>query len=298
MGTLLGWDPSKASSLLIPLFKGDGKCTGIYFIPSDIYYSLVCVFEKGAHLISLDKVTLKLVKDQNLVSVENSLINTASAYTKEGTTFVLVSQGKRLSKVMIDNKGTVFEPEKIMEFPENISALSVSKDGRFIAIGGFYGAIEVYKLIGKDYTFNSQLRGNVSAITGLNFSSDDSLLITGSLDHSMHVKRLFKTVEEEDDLVFKEKDAWIRNLCVSPDNNYVVSVGQSGLIQVWPVSLENVVSELKGIKKYKDFLFGSINESALKEELGDELFKSIWELDSGNKSFKDLWESLQTNYLN
>jgi WD40 repeat protein len=105
-------------------------------------------------------------------------------------------------------------------------------------------------------------------------------------------------VEEEDDLVFKEKDAWIRNLCVSPDNNYVVSVGQSGLIQVWPVSLENVVSELKGIKKYKDFLFGSINESALKEELGDELFKSIWELDSGNKSFKDLWESLQTNYLN
>ncbi len=298
MGTLLGWDPSKASSLLIPLFKGDGKCTGIYFIPSDIYYSLVCVFEKGAHLISLDKVTLKLVKDQNLVSVENSLINTASAYTKEGTTFVLVSQGKRLSKVMIDNKGTVFEPEKIMEFPENISALSVSKDGRFIAIGGSYGAIEVYKLIGKDYTFNSQLRGNVSAITGLNFSSDDSLLITGSLDHSMHVKRLFKTVEEEDDLVFKEKDAWIRNLCVSPDNNYVVSVGQSGLIQVWPVSLENVVSELKGIKKYKDFLFGSINESALKEELGDELFKSIWELDSGNKSFKDLWESLQTNYLN
>jgi hypothetical protein len=232
------------------------------------------------------------------VSVENSLINTASAYTKEGTTFVLVSQGKRLSKVMIDNKGTVFEPEKIMEFPENISALSVSKDGRFIAIGGSYGAIEVYKLIGKDYTFNSQLRGNVSAITGLNFSSDDSLLITGSLDHSMHVKRLFKTVEEEDDLVFKEKDAWIRNLCVSPDNNYVVSVGQSGLIQVWPVSLENVVSELKGIKKYKDFLFGSINESALKEELGDELFKSIWELDSGNKSFKDLWESLQTNYLN
>jgi WD40 repeat protein len=298
MGTLLGWDPTKASSLLIPLYKGNGKCTGIYFIPSEMYYSLVCVFEKGAHLISLDKVSLQVIKNQNLISAENSLINTANVYTKEGTTFVLVSQGKRLSKIIIDSKGNVFEPEKIMEFSENISALSVTKDGRFIALGGSYGAIEVYKLSGKDYVFNNQLRGNVSAITGLNFSSDDSLLITGSLDHSMRVKRLFNTVEEEDELVFKEKDAWIRNLCISPDNNYVVSVGQSGLIQVWPVTLENMVSELKGIKKYKDFLYGSINEAGLKEELGDELFKSIWELDSRNKSFKDLWESLQTNYLN
>ena len=298
MGALLGWDPAKAASILTPLYKAKGKCTGIYFIPSEAHYSVVCVFEKSAHLISLDKISLNLINDQTLGSPENSIINTATCFTKDGTTFVFISEGKRLSEISIDNKGTISAPEKIIDFSESISALSVSKDGRFISIGGSYGAIEVYKLSGTNYTFNNQLRGNVSAITGLTFSSDDSLLITGSLDHSMRVKRLFKTVDEEDDLVFKEKDAWIRNLCLSPDNKYVVSVGQSGLIQVWPVTLDYVLKEIKGIKKYKDFLYGSINESGLKEELGDELFKSIWELDPKNKNFKDLWESLQTNYLN
>ena len=93
---------------------------------------------------------------------------------------------------------------------------------------------------------------------------------------------------KEEDLVFKEKDAWIRNFWpLSPDNSDMLCLsGQSGLIQVWPVTLEYVLKEIKGIKKYQDFLNGSINESGLKEELGDELFKSLWELDPKNKNFK------------
>jgi WD40 repeat protein len=298
IGTIFLWDPAKANSILMPIFKSDGKCMGIYFIPSKEDYSLVCVFEKSAHLISLDKSNFKLIKEQKLYTPENSFINTSTCFTKDGTTFVFISEGKTLKKFTIGNNGNYLSPIKIVDFSENISALSVCKDGRFICIGGSYGAVKVYRLFGTSYIFNTQVSGNVSAITGLNFSSNDSLIVTGSLDHSMRVKRLFKKDDDEEDLVFKEKDVWIRNLCLSPDNKYVVSVGQSGLIQVWPVTLEYALNEIKGIKKYKDYLNGSLNETGLKIEIGDKLFESLWKMDSDIKNFKELWEVLKTNYLN
>jgi WD40 repeat protein len=135
-------------------------------------------------------------------------------------------------------------------------------------------------------------------VTGLNFSSDNSLLITSSLDHSLRVKRLINTGILEEDLVFREKDLWIRNLSISPDNNYAVSVGQSGLIQVWPLTTECALKEIIGIERYLNFLKGTVNESGLKAELGNELFESLWKFDEKNKNFNELWESLKINYLN
>ena len=113
----------------------------------------------------------------------------------------------------------------------------------------------------------------------------------------MHVSRIRKTGDEED-LVLKEKEAWIRSVAVSPDNNRIVSVGQSGLIQVWPISASDALKEIRSIKNYEAFLSTPVNEEVLKEELGPELYNSLWKPDPKNRNFNDLWNELQKNYMN
>lgn len=297
-GTLMGWDLANGNDVLMPLYKKNNKCSGLYFIPSEVNYSIICVFEKSTHLLSFDKSTFKLINDLKIGSFENSSVNASACYTKNGETTVFISEGKTLSKITIDSKGNTLTSEKLFDFSANISAITVSKDGKLICVGGTNGSAKIYKQSLTNYNFDNQLRGNVSVVTGLNFSSDNSLLVTSSLDHSLRVKRLSKIAILEEDLVFREKDLWIRSLSISPDNNYAVSVGQSGLIQVWPLTTECAMKEIIGIERYLNFLKGTVNESGLKAELGNELFESLWKFDEKNKNFNELWENLKINYLN
>jgi WD40 repeat protein len=280
----------------VPLTRETGKCVYVHEIFQDgSGTDFVCVFENSVSILRVNK---------NLTAVSNATntgiahhVKAATFYNAGAKKYVLLAEGKTLSRFDIENTGTSVATEKVLEFQEVISSVQSSAAGDLIAVGGANGAISIYKTNGSTFVLLRQVRGHVSAISSIQFTSDDSILVSGSLDHSMHVSRIKKTGDEED-LVLKEKEAWIRSVAVSPDNNRIISVGQSGLIQVWPLSAAEALREIRSIKNYEAFLAAPVNENVLKEELGLELYNSLWKPDPKNKNFNDLWIELQKNYLN
>jgi hypothetical protein len=103
---------------------------------------------------------------------------------------------------------------------------------------------------------------------------------------------------EEEDLVLREKDAWVRGVALSGDAKYAIAVGQSGLVQWWPLRAEHVLEEIRKISPYAAVLNSPVNQTRLREEIGDDLFNSISNIEGDSRNFGELWMSLQKKYLN
>lgn len=280
----------------LPVATTNGKCVFAYVIPGNQdQYSVISVFEKATCLLKISRSGLQVISQQIVATPSANNFRSAAAFTSGEVTRLFVSEGKSVS--IYEIRQDAVSSDLKFNFPETVSAIGVNTSGKYLVVGGTSGKVMIYHFTGAGYNFHGQIRGHISAITSLAFSSNDSLVASGSLDHSIHLSRLFKTPEEED-LVFREKDAWIRGLAFSPDNKYVVSTGQAGLIQIWPAAPETALEQLRTISAYNGFLSGASNEAQLKEELGTDLFKTISELEAPNGNFKDVWEGFQKKYLN
>jgi WD40 repeat protein/energy-coupling factor transporter ATP-binding protein EcfA2 len=310
-GSVVAWDMVNASECKV-LHKGTGKAVFLYAASAGNDYSIIAAFDNGASLfkakeIKEKKETVLKITDTTALANPAVKLKAATCYTAAGNTLHFITAGDNvLYDQTIDAAGV---PGTYKTFPgdliKSISVVSVTRDGKFVSAGSSIGNIIVYKYENGGYKYLRSVKGHLSGITALNFSSDDSVLVSGSLDHSIRASRILKPKSGEEDLVFKEKEAWVRGLAISPkDDRYVLGVGQSGLIQVWPANLEMLLNELKGIKdkKYKTYLSSPLNEIRFKEEFDENLYKNLWSGTKDGKAlypdFKTYWESLQKKYLN
>jgi len=138
--------------------------------------------------------------------------------------------------------------------------VAISNDGRRVASATDENDIDLSQI---DPTLNGfgktllTLKGHTGVITSINFSQDDSLLVTGSLDNSVIIWGV--------DSNFKDKygkmlvkllghNGFIRDACFSPDMNFVVTASiikhlssfAYGAI-IW--SFNNKLGKYKAIKK-------------------------------------------------
>ena len=295
-GTIYSWDPF-SNSFPVQLCKGNGKNNSIHFVPAaGNTYELILTFSAAVYAVSIDKTTLKASVPQK-ITVSNAASTNLSAsacYSLNNKTNLFVSNGKTVYHLSGDNNAVFIQNSDSIRFDENISAIAVNSNGAFLAIGGSTGNIVVYKRSTNGYVEHKHVRGHLSSITRLLYSASDSILISGSMDHTIYVNNTEK--KDEDNLVLKEKDTWIRDVAASPNNEYVVSVGQLGLIQVWPSNLDVVLKRVNKIKNYHKLLMGNPNEAKIKEEIGEQLFNDIYKFQK-KTNFGDYWSALQDKYL-
>jgi energy-coupling factor transporter ATP-binding protein EcfA2 len=112
------------------------------------------------------------------------------------------------------------------------------------------------------------LRGHTAKITGIDFSSDGSLMATASYDGTVRLWHL-------DDLntlpvVFDDHSSWATTVMFTRDGKYIVSGGRNGNIRVYPVEIRSMVDE------YCIFLSRGLNQEEWHNYVGaDILFNPI-----------------------
>ena len=294
-GKILIWDHSQPNAQVKTIYSGSlGKSVFInYFVEPDNTMSLICGFEKGIKTIKLDN-SYKLISEKTIFQLATGKIQAGVAYLKLNEIITVFANGKSLYTLKSDAGSS--QPEESITFSEPISTVQISNNLKFLAIGGINGNVIIYENKNHSYKVYSKVRGHTSSISGLMFTSNDSILVSSSFDHSIFSNELYQT-KDDGSLVYKENRAWVRGISISNDNNYIVSVGQSGLVQIWPVNLKTVLKEIIGVKYYSGYLNSPINKMASKEELGKDLFKSLSEL-GNDGSIEALWNELQKTYLN
>jgi WD40 repeat protein len=293
-GTIVNWNPSDKLSLLNIIYKGFSKIILLSNISSNVKdYNVVSVCENNISIVKIDKNKLSLIKKTDIYSSTNNKIKSAAIYTENNLTHLFFSEEKSGYELIIDSNDSVLKRIKIIDFPEVVSAMAISKTGEYLNVGGVSGQLISFKRVLSNYLVYRKLGGHLSTITSIKFSSNDSFFASGSLDHSINVSQTLKS-NSEHDLVFEEKPSWIRNIELTPNNNYIIAVGQSNLIQIWPSQLKVIINDIKGIKEYHRYFENNVNEQLFKDELGDELFERIWKLNSKNNNFSDFWNEIKS----
>lgn len=297
-GKLVTFDPNNMSSFFKIIYQCNSKIKFIYNISStENSYTLLSVSEKEIAFLKFDKNTGQLILKTNQLSLPDDLITASTAYSEPDKTIIIFSQGKSVYTTSVSSNGEFSTIKKCIDadFKDVVSCLSSSKNGKCLAIGGYFGNLNVYKNSSSGYFIFKQPRSHMSLITAISFASDDSILISSSLDHSIYICQLLKNKEE--DFALKEKELWIRNFACTPNEKFVVSVGKSGLVQVWPINSKIIMEELIGINYFKPYFKARVSENLLKKELGDELFQSLWTQNLSNKNFTEYWKFLNSKYI-
>jgi WD40 repeat protein len=175
--------------------------------------------------------------------------------------------------------------------------VSSSKSGKYVAVGGEEGRVALFELEGSNYKYYRNIPGNISSITGIVFSNDDSqeTIITSAFDHSIHVNRFSDSKNEG--LILKENPLWVRGLALSYDNKNIIATGQGGFITVWPSDIENLVARLNNVGDIQKMLNTDVDTEKIKDEIGDDLYKSIEVVDDKNKGMNKFWQFLTKEYL-
>lgn len=294
-GNLVAWNNliinNKITQLLNNgrLFGKQGVYDFSYFIPTtDDNYTIVASFNKVVYVIQIPIKNPDAIKTTFIDNLSSANIKNSACHISKKNTEVIIGYDKTFSQLIIHKDGAIFKKanKKEIEFDlsskENNTAMAFSKSGHFIAVGGSKGTIKVFVKENSNYEFLDNVDGNISAITSLCFSTNDndSMLISGSFDQSIHVNKF--TPKKVEDLILLESKGWIRSLTLTPDNDFIVAVGQGGLIQIWPTTHQVLLSEIVGLRKDQNqekFNFyeplSKDDKDKLEKELGPQLYRNI-----------------------
>lgn len=294
-GKLLAWDYTQATGAIKTLHTSNlGKMVFLnHFQGPDKNTTLVCGFEKGIKILTTDP-SQKVLSEKLLFTPVNAKIQAGLAYKRQNEIITLFANGKSL--YALKSNAESLPPEEVLQFTDQITCIQISGNLKYIALGGLNGNVIVYTRQNGSYEVFSKVRGHIAAISNLVFTANDSLILSSSFDHSIFSNELGQT-KNEGTLVYKENRAWVRDIDLSRDGKYLISVGQAGLVQIWPLDLKTVLKEISGVHYYSGYLNAAINKTAIKEELGEALYKSLCDLGKDG-SIDALWEELQKTYLN
>lgn len=284
--------------------SSDGASKFVSFVGFDNNsVDLLVGYSDRAVILNIDKSTLlkeevQSISDQDFGNVEqfSSFINGKDiGFFLTGKDFL-----KYLKIEKTQNGYNYSDPVNILlprQFTESISYVSSSKSGKYVAVGGEEGRVALFEFEGSNYNYYRNIPGNISSITGIVFSNDDSqqTIITSAFDHTIHVNRFSDSKNEG--LILKESPLWVRGLALSYDNKNIIATGQGGFITVWPSDIENLVARLNNVGDILQMLNTDVDTEKIKDEIGVDLYKSIEVVDDRNKGMNKFWQFLTKEYL-
>ena len=123
-----------------------------------------------------------------------------------------------------------------------IGALRFDRQGQRLAAGLADGDIVVWDW--RDAEIAPEiLTGHTASVTSIDFSPDDSLLCSSSLDRSV---RVWDVEAPENVPLLLESDAWVWAAGFSGDGNRIVAGGADKNVRIWTIRTEILAAEICG----------------------------------------------------
>ena len=145
-----------------------------------------------------------------------------------------------------DFRGAAISDSLFMEPVGSISAMALSPDGRYLAVGSINGHISVWRVA--DKTLLLTLYGHNRLVWALTFSPDSTMLASGGYDKTIKLW----TIEGERDVqgrclkTLTGHTKWIRSLAFSVDGSRLASSGDDEIARVWDVREGTCLHMLRG----------------------------------------------------
>ncbi len=171
------------------------------------------------------------------VKMKGYKINETTAHTDE-IVRVMAMDPKKKDVYAGTNRGVVqiwdedFK-DRYLEMPElyAVNALAISSDERYLAIGREKGDAVIWDMQEQKYV--RTISGHQSAITDLDFSPDDQLLLSASRDKTVRIWDLHNPKKLP--LVLDDHDGWVLTACFDESGKQVLSGSMDHLIRTWEV---------------------------------------------------------------
>ncbi|MFY0625960.1 MAG: hypothetical protein JXR07_06690 [Reichenbachiella sp.] len=141
---------------------------------------------------------------------------------------VYAGTGKGVVQIWNEN----FE-ERYLDLPElyAINALAISANQRYIAIGREKGDAIIWDMIDKKLV--RTISGHQSAITDLDFSPDDKLLLTASRDGTARIWDINESKRLP--IILDDHEGWVMTACFDRSGSKILTGSRDKKIRVWPL---------------------------------------------------------------
>ncbi len=135
---------------------------------------------------------------------------------------LLVTVGR---KIIFRNSDTYTNILSEQSFPDNITCMAFSPNGKLLITGGQNSAI-IWNTKKGNKLFT--LHGNTGAISSATFSPDGKRIVTGSL----HSVTIWDTITGKELLTIPQEEKWAASLAFSPDGNLLLTGYGNGSMSI------------------------------------------------------------------
>ena len=135
--------------------------------------------------------------------------------------------------------------KRTLQVDEGVTCVSLSKDGRFIAVGLLDSTVKVFFV--DSLKFFLSLYGHKLPVVAMDISTDSTLIVTGSADRNMKIWGLdFGDCHKS---LFAHDDT-ITGLRFIPNTHMVFTCGKDGEVKQWDVDNFQRILTLKGMFEF------------------------------------------------
>lgn len=113
----------------------------------------------------------------------------------------------------------------------SVNAMAISPNFKTLALGREKGDVILWDL--ESETLIRTISGHQSAITDVDFSPDNKLLLTSSRDRTVRIWDIENSKKLP--LVFDDHSDWVMTACFDPTGKKVISGSRDNYIRFWPV---------------------------------------------------------------
>lgn len=133
--------------------------------------------------------------------------------------------------------------DNFMMMEHAVLAMTFSRDSEMLATGSQEGQIKVWKILTGQCLRRFE-KAHTKGITCLQFSRDNSQILSASFDHTIHLHGLKsgKLLKE-----FKGHTSFVNEAAFSPDGHHILSASSDGSVKVWSLKTTECISTFKSL---------------------------------------------------
>lgn len=133
--------------------------------------------------------------------------------------------------------------DNFMMMEQAVLAMAFSRDSEMLATGAQDGQIKVWKIITGQCLRRFE-KAHSKGVTCLQFSRDNSQILSASFDHLIHLHGLKsgKMLKE-----FRGHTSFVNEAAFSPDGHHVLSASSDGSVKVWSLKTTECLSTFKSL---------------------------------------------------
>ncbi|MBV6625267.1 MAG: AAA-like domain-containing protein [Rivularia sp. (in: Bacteria)] len=185
---------------------------------------------------------------------------------------------KQIKKTLNQAISLVREQNRVEVNNSQLTDVSVSPDGQFIATGASDSKVKVWDIKGN---FIKTFMGHSGEIWNVRFSPDGNTLASSSRDGTIrlwNVKtgKLKKTI-------LAHNNTWVRSISFSPDGKLLVSSGSKGWVKLWNVADGKLIQEIPAHRnpvRWVTYVKFSPDGKTIASTSTDRTIK-LWQLEDG-----------------